>query len=100
MTRGRIGRPSGLPVIGWKYPPQAWWPELPGKTGAYVPSMAKGFKRLCLDCRKIEVKGKAKYCDLCKRSRHREAASNHKRRFRVDKLRNSLIGAEALTHGL
>jgi hypothetical protein len=102
MTRGRIGRPSGLLVIGWKYPPQAWWPELPGKAGDYNPPLAKGFKKLCRSCRKVEVKGIRRYCDGCAKTRNRalcrERVSKH--RSRVTKTGFSPIGAEALTNGL
>jgi hypothetical protein len=46
MSGGVIGRPSGLPVIGWKVEPKGWWPELPGKAGGYNPPMAKAFKKV------------------------------------------------------
>src|SRR5206468_150390 len=60
MSWGTLSRFSNLAVIGWKYPPQAWWPELPGKAGEYNPQMAKPFKKVCRACRKVEVQGRLK----------------------------------------
>ena len=96
MSGSVVGRSRGT-VIGWKIAPKAWWPELPGKAGNYTTTGSTLFKRLCLDCRKVEVEGRTKFCDSCKRTRHRNAARKHKRRVTVDKLRNSSFGAEALT---
>ena len=73
MSRGTLSRLSGLAVIGWKYLPQAWWPELPGKAGEYNPPMAKAFKKLCRSCRKVEVQGLKRYCEGCARTRNRAA---------------------------
>ena len=99
MSRETIGRPSGLVVIGWKYPPQAWWPELPGKAGEYNPPMAKSFKKVCRACRKVEVKGLKRYCKGCARTRNRAAyrMSKAKSRSRVQKTGFSPVAAEALT---
>jgi hypothetical protein len=99
MSRGAIGRPSGLPVIGWKVEPKGWWPELPGKAGEYNPPMTKAFKKVCRSCRKVEVQGLKRYCEGCARTRNRAAyrISKQKSRSRVQKTGFSLIDAEALT---
>jgi hypothetical protein len=80
MSRSAIHRPSGLAVVGWKYPPQAWWPELPGKAGDYNAPMAKALKKVCRRCRKVEVTGLKRYCKGCARTRNRELT-----RLRVSK---------------
>jgi hypothetical protein len=57
-------------------------------------------KRLCLDCRKREVKARQRYCSVCAKKRNRESKRQHmrlKRGFDVEKLANSPIRAEALT---
>jgi hypothetical protein len=57
-------------------------------------------KRLCLDCRKREVKPPQRYCHVCARNRKRESDRRHaraKRRLDVGKTENSPIGAETLT---
>jgi hypothetical protein len=57
-------------------------------------------KRLCLDCRKREVKPRQKYCHVCARNRKRESDRRHaraKRRLDVGKTKNSPIGVQALT---
>jgi len=99
MSRGTLSRLSGLAVIGWKYLPQAWWPELPGKAGEYNPPMAKAFKKLCRSCRKVEVQGLKRYCERCARTRNRAAyrISKAKSRSRVQKTGFSPVAAEALT---
>ena len=100
MSRGTLSRLSGLAVIGWKYLPQAWWPELPGKAGEYNPPMAKAFKKLCRSCRKVEVQGLKRYCERCARTRNRAAyrMSKAKSRSRVQKTGFSPVAAEALTN--
>ena len=58
-------------------------------------------KRLCLDCRKREVKPRQKYCPVCAKSRKRESKRRHMRLKRgsdVEKLANSPIRAETLTN--
>jgi hypothetical protein len=99
MSRGAICRASGLPVIGWKVEPKAWWPELPGKSGEYNPPMVKAFKKVCRSCRKVEVQGLKRYCEGCARTRNRAAyrMSKAKSRFRVQKTGFSPVAAEALT---
>jgi hypothetical protein len=68
-----------------------------------VPSEEKvsnAVKRLCLDCRKREVKARQRYCPHCARNRKRESDRRHaraKRRLDVGKTENSPIGVEALT---
>ena len=62
--------------------------------------VSNAVKRLCLDCRKREVKARQRYCPHCARNRKRESKRRHMRRKRgsdVEKVANSLIGAEALT---
>jgi hypothetical protein len=57
-------------------------------------------KRLCLDCRKREVKPRQNYCHICAKNRKRESDRRHaraKRRLDVGKTENSPIGVEALT---
>jgi hypothetical protein len=102
MSTGSIGRPSGLPVIGWKVEPKGWWPELPGKAGKYNPPIAKAFKKMCRMCRRVEVTGLKQYCDGCARTRNRAAyrISKQKSRSRVQKTGFSPFGAEALTNAL
>jgi hypothetical protein len=56
--------------------------------------------KVCLQCRKREVRARQKYCPVCAKVRKRVANRNHisrKRRHAVGKLANSPIGAEALT---
>jgi hypothetical protein len=123
-------KPCGLPVVGWKYKPQAWWPELPGKdvgsqernwikrvatliresnqrfemlTGSQPIQLARiQPKRLCRDCRKVQVEGIKRYCVACAKSRKREAnrRSIRKHRSSVRKTGFSPVGAEALTNAL
>jgi hypothetical protein len=57
--------------------------------------------KLCMDCRKREVKPRKKYCPDCARKRKLESNRRHIRRKRgldVGKLANSPIGAEPLTN--
>ena len=122
-------KPCGLPVVGWKHEPQAWWPELPGKnvsarerssvartidwirdcnrrfeihTGSQPYVRQAATKRLCRDCHKTEVKGIKRYCPACAKTRNRASYRNSKRssRSRVQKTGFSPVGAEALTNGL
>jgi hypothetical protein len=99
MSRGVIGRSSGLPAAGWKVEPKAWWPELPGKAGEYNPQMPKAFKKVCRSCRKVEVQGLKRYCEGCARARNRAAyrISKAKSRSRVQKTGFSPVAAEVLT---
>jgi hypothetical protein len=69
--------------------------ELPSEEKA-----SNAAKRLCLDCRKREVKARQRYCPHCARNRKRDSKRRHmrlKRALDVEKLANSPIGAEALT---
>ena len=62
--------------------------------------VSNAVKRLCLDCRKREVKPRQRYCSVCAKNRKRASKCQHmrlKRGLDVEKLANSLIGAEALT---
>lgn len=79
----------------WKYEPQAWWPELPGKetpkgwdltwkpvydpekeTYRWIGAPTIGGKRLCLECRQVPVRAIQRYCRNCNKSRKR--ANNRK----------------------
>jgi hypothetical protein len=62
--------------------------------------VSNAVKRLCLHCRKREVKPRQKYCPVCAKTRTRDSKRKHMRRKRgsdVEKVRNSPIGAETLT---
>ena len=56
-------------------------------------------KRMCLDCRRVEVQGKARFCYKCAGRRKRQSYRTSKRQSRLDvqNLAISLVGAEALT---
>ena len=58
--------------------------------------------RMCLDCRRVKLRGLKRLCDTCARSRKRASnrKSQSKRRSNVRKTRFSPIGAEALTNAL
>jgi hypothetical protein len=100
MSRTVMGRSCASRAIGWKVEPKAWWPELPGKdlSRPYPPIPTQG-KKLCKECRKLEVKGIRRYCNTCSKKRKRASNRTHIRnvRSRVGKTGFSLIGAEALT---
>jgi hypothetical protein len=71
--------------------------SLPAKTKATVKRQAI---KLCLDCRRREVRPRQKYCPMCARIRKRASKSKHMRTKRgsdVEKLANLPIRAEALT---
>jgi hypothetical protein len=56
-------------------------------------------KRMCLDCRKVQVEGRARFCHKCAERRKRRAYRLSKRRSRLDvqKLAFSLVRVEPLT---
>jgi hypothetical protein len=56
-------------------------------------------KRMCLDCHRVEVVGKSRFCHKCAEKRKRTSYRLSKRQSRLDvqKLANSLVGGEALT---
>jgi hypothetical protein len=64
-----------------------------------IPSKTEA-KRMCLQCRKVEVEGKAKYCEGCglkrKLASTRESKRS-KRGLKGRKTENSPVGVEALT---
>jgi len=69
--------------------------ELPSEDKALT-----AVKRLCLDCRKREVKPRQRYCSVCAKNRKRQSKRRHMRRKRgldVEKTEISPVGAEALT---
>jgi hypothetical protein len=60
-------------------------------------------KRMCLQCRRVEVEGIARFCGKCALVRKRESDRRHartKRQSSVGKSENSPIGAEILTKPL
>jgi hypothetical protein len=65
-----------------------------------IPSETKA-KRMCLECRRVEVYGRERFCQKCRRRRKRASYRLSKRRSRLDvqKLDISLVRAEALTSG-
>ena len=74
-------------------PSDRLWPDL------FRPPVKRATK-LCLDCRKREVKPRQKYCHVCAKNRKRESDRRHaraKRRLEVGKTENSPIDVEALT---
>src|SRR5437773_6118783 len=74
-------------------PSDKLWPDL------FRP-IDKRATKLCLECRKREVRPRQKYCPDCARKHKRESNRCHIRRKRgldVGKLVNSPIGVEALT---
>ena len=74
-------------------PSDKLWPDL------FRPPDKRVIK-LCLKCRKREVRPRQKYCPDCARKQKRESNRRHIRRKRgldVGKLVNSPIGVEALT---
>jgi len=64
-----------------------------------VSSKATG-KRMCLNCRRIQVQGRARFCHKCAERRKRQSYRLSKRQSRLDvqKLAISLVRAEALTN--
>src|SRR4030095_14554862 len=74
--------------------------ELPGGPPYEDKAAVRQATKLCLDCRKREVRPRQKYCPDCARKHKRESNRRHIRRKRgldVGKVANSPIGAEALT---
>jgi hypothetical protein len=74
--------------------------ELPGGPPYEDNAAVRGATKLCMHCRKREVKLRQKYCAACCKTRNRESKRKHMRRKRgldVEKLANSPIGTEALT---
>ena len=82
VSNGRL-----VPLKGrWKVLPQAWWPELPGKTGDYASSpessdiSADCSNRLkCRDCRRVFVDGSRRYCGRCALKRKLASTRESKR---------------------
>lgn len=62
-------------------------------------SNKRSAKRMCLDCRKAPIEGRARFCHKCAEKRKRKSFRLSKRQSRSDvqKLANSLVGVEALT---
>ena len=75
-------------------PSDKLWPDL-------FRSPDKRVIKVCLECRKREIRVRQKYCPDCARKHKRESNRHHIRRKRgldVGKLVNSPIGVEALTN--
>jgi hypothetical protein len=73
-------------------PSNKLWPEL------FRPPVRQGTK-LCLDCRKREVKQRQRYCRVCARNRKRESDRRHaraKRRLDVGKVEIRPLGLKDL----
>jgi hypothetical protein len=60
-----------------------------------IPSKMEA-KKMCLQCRKVEVEGIARFCDKCALKRKRASTSKSKW-SKGRKTENSPVGAEALT---
>jgi hypothetical protein len=73
-------------------------PYVPARFRRSIPT-ATAATTLCRDCRRVVVEGRRRYCEKCLAARHRKSKreSARKRRSNVDKSKNSLIRAEALT---
>ena len=99
LFKGATKHPTGRSFPQWKYPPQAWWPGLPGKSGNYTPqSLPKISGRLCENCKKEVIGGNRRYCGQCARAKKLAANRESYRKGRDSgKVRFSPIGAEALT---
>jgi hypothetical protein len=74
---------------------------IPKQYQAKVSEPLQSVTKLCLDCRRVVVGGIKRYCAKCLSARQRKVKreSARKRRSNVDKTKNSLIGAQAFTHG-
>lgn len=80
-------------VIGWKYPPQYWWPELPGKS-----ETASNKARMCPDCNRVALDPRQRFCGKCA-YRRRLNSINRSRRARVLTVKaNSPKVKKASTH--
>ena len=87
--------------------PSNWWELLTPKGLEYVmqyaglsTAQAKHAKKLCRNCRKVEVHGIKRYCGKCAAELQRESHRNAMRRKRglgVTKTPFPPIGAEAVT---
>lgn len=66
-------------VIGWKYPPQHWYPELPGKDDAKRLAGA----RTCPDCNKTTLDFRQRFCGACAHRRRLKTIRESKRRSRT-----------------
>jgi hypothetical protein len=110
--------PCRLPLIGWKCLPQAWWPEVPGKSTpkGWNPMWTHSYDkktsqhnwespvaiksaRLCKECRQVKVKSIKRYCSTCanRRRRSQTRSAVAKIRSSVSKTGFSSIAAEVLT---
>jgi len=108
-------RKEGLPCLlrnceACPYFEETVLPQVPASVAEeYRKSLPTGTKtnvrsqratKLCLDCRKREVKPRQRYCSVCAKNRKRQSKRRHMRRKRgldVEKVANSPIGAEGLT---
>jgi hypothetical protein len=63
--------------------------------------LTKEVTRMCRGCGRVQVSGRQRYCGKCAHARHLKAkreSIRRKRRLNVDKIENSLIGTQTLTH--
>lgn len=65
---------KALSVGQWKYAPQAWWPELPGKDDRSVEGA-----RLCPDCRRVSLNPRQRVCAKCGRKRRTKSVTLSRR---------------------
>ena len=67
-----------------------------------VQACQQSIKRMCFDCRRVEVRGIKRLCDSCANTRKRASnrKSQLKRRSSVRKTDFSPLRAEALTHAV
>jgi len=99
-------------MIGtWKIEPR-YWPELLGKAPVPVETDPKTetkpqkplfhgplwqTTKMCLQCRKAKVTGKAKFCALCTKARNARAARKSYKKLNPHKLVTGPLQYEALT---
>jgi hypothetical protein len=99
LFKGIRERPSKRSRPQWKYPPQAWWPGLPGKGGSYCPqTLSRISARTCSRCKKAVVSGNKRFCSQCARiSKLAKNRESYGRGRESGKVKFSPIRAEALT---
>ena len=87
------------PSCGFSYKPRVAG-TIPKQYQTKHSEASQRLTKVCLDCRKVVVSGIKRYCAKCLSARQRKAKreSARKRRSNVDKTKNSLIGAEVVTH--
>jgi hypothetical protein len=96
----RVFEQWNCPSCGFFYKPLVAG-TIPKQYQAKLSEPSQSVTKLCLDCRRVVVGGIKRYCAKCLSARQRKVKreSARKRRSNVDKTKNSLIGAQAFTHG-